>query len=276
MADMTANNTTANLLNNSSLADILDQNNSDTDDVNEPILLENSPYYNTSDFEMFLDSKSDIFTIVSLNCQSLNAKFDLLKYYIESYNGNSKRISAICLQETWLAADSDLTMLHLPGYRLISKGKSCSAHGGVSIFLHELIRFETMDLGYESDICDSQFLKIKLHTASNTVKVFILGNIYRPPRPTIENTNSFIQEMESVFYKLRNFKHVVLTGDFNFDLLKFKEDHLANCFLDCIMSGGYIPKIVLPTRLTQRKGTLIDNFFIKISDEYSAVALEYF
>ena len=258
------------LLDNFSLSDIFEQSNMATDvDNNEPPLLQNSPYFNAMDFGSFLEGKSSVFNLISLNCQSLKAKFDSLKYYIENYNNDSHKIKAICLQETWLAADSDLSMLHIPGYRLISKGRSCSAHGGVAIFLHESVKFKIIDLGYESDVCDSHFIEIHVNTSASETKVLVLGNIYRPPRQSVSNTNSFINELESIFDKFRNVKHVVLAGDFNYDLLKFKVDNLVNNFLECIMSSGYIPKIMLPTRLTQRQGTLIDNFFVKISDEYS-------
>jgi len=51
--------------------------------------------------------------------------------------------------------------------------------------------------------------------------------------------------------------------------LKFKEISSVNDFLDNVMANGYFPKITMPTRLTHRYGTLIDNFFVKISHSYS-------
>ena len=80
------------------------------DDTGEPLLFQNSPYYENSEFIDLLSEKYDIFSVYSLNCQSINAKFELLKSYIEIYNSNEHKISAICLQETWLAADSDTSL----------------------------------------------------------------------------------------------------------------------------------------------------------------------
>ena len=57
-----------------------------------------------------------------------------------------------------------------------------------------------------------------------------------------------------------NSQKVYMCGDYNVDLLKlnstpFKENHFDN-----ISSAGYIPKITLPTRLSENS-TLIDNIF---------------
>jgi hypothetical protein len=272
MTSINGNSLAELLLDNSnSLVDIIEQCNQDTNnESNEPPLLQNSPYYNTSDFQNMLDSKSDIFTIISLNCQSLNAKYDQLKYFIDVYNNESYKISAICLQETWLTADSDLSTFYIPGYHLISVGKSCSAHGGVAIYLHESFSFCSIQLESESNIWDGQFIQIEIENHLKESKTLILGNIYSPPRPSSDNINTFIVEIESIFNHFRNFKHVVIAGDYNIDLLKFKDNELINTFFDSLLSCSYIPKITLPTRLTQRKGTLIDNFFLKISDEFSS------
>ena len=45
--------------------------------------------------------------ILSLNCQSINAKFDKLKMFIDYVNDESP-ISVICIQESW--ADNEMDM----------------------------------------------------------------------------------------------------------------------------------------------------------------------
>jgi len=263
---------TETLLDNpASLKDILEEDSHIADiETNEPSLMQNSPYYSTIDFQNLLENKLGVFNVISLNCQSLNAKFDQLKYYIEMYNNGSHKISAICLQETWLTADSDLSLFHIPGYHLVSEGKSCSAHGGVATYLHESFNHISVSCNSPSNSWDGQFIEIDVQSNCNESKPFVLGNIYRPPRQTSDNINTFIDEFEAVCNQFRNYKHVLLTGDFNINLLKYKENNLINSFLESVMTCGYIPKITLPTRLTHRQGTLIDNFFMKISDEFSS------
>ena len=147
--------------------------NFDNETENEPWLFQNSPYYHTHEFCRLLDSKRDAFIILSLNCQSLHAKFEYLRTYLESYN--NYKIGAVCLQETWLAADSDLSLLQLDGYNLISVGKSCSAHGGVAIYLHENFNFKIIDHGMSSDIWDGQIIEIFEESAlvTNNKKIYL-------------------------------------------------------------------------------------------------------
>ena len=244
----TSDNNLAELLleNPNSLIDMLEENMNETDH-DEPSLMQNSPYYNNTDFIKFIENKSDCFTMISLNCQSLNAKFDQIKYYIESYNTESHTISAICLQETWLTAGCDISMYHIPGYQLISEGKSCSAHGGVAIYLHESLSFISIDFDSESDCWDGQFIEIVVENNNNESKTLVLGNIYRPPRQTTDMVNVFINEFESICNRLQSYKHVMLTGDYNINLLKFRENNMVNTFLECVLSCSYVPKITLST-----------------------------
>jgi hypothetical protein len=79
----------------------------------------------------------------------------------------------------------------------------------------------------------------------------------------------FSDEITLLFDNLQNSKNVIVAGDFNIDLTKFNNNSNINDYLDNIIANGYIPKITNPTRLTCRTGTLIDNFFIKLSDNFS-------
>ena len=134
-----------------------------------------------------LQSKSNSFTVLSLNCQSLNAKFDQLKIYLfENYNEHSIKINMLCLQETWLTADSDLSQFQIDGYNLISTGKSCSTHGGVAIYLHHKFNYNIIELT-NSDLWDGQFLEVLIENEHNENKKVIVGNIYCPTGPLVEN-----------------------------------------------------------------------------------------
>lgn len=69
--------------------------------------------------------------------------------------------------------------------------------------------------------------------------------------------------------QLRSYREVVLTGDFNFDLLKIGSSRHINNFFETMTSNGYVAKIVLPTRLANSSATLIDNCFVKLSSDFS-------
>ena len=129
---------------------------------------------------------------------------EILKSYIETYKNNGK-ICAICLQETWLELGSDLSLLKLPEYNLISVSKSCSAHGGVAIYLHKTFKFRTINLDTISEVWDGQIVEIFQdvpHMCSK--KKIVICNIYRPPVQTNENITTFTSELTALLQKFRN------------------------------------------------------------------------
>ena len=58
---------------------------------------------------------------------------------------------------------------------------------------------------------------------------------------------------------------VIFAGDYNINLLKLNEDELISDFFDLLTSHSTYPQITLPTSLSQRHGTLIDNLFCKLT-----------
>jgi exonuclease III len=255
-----------------SLLDLLTEMDGDSDD-DAPSLFRNSPYCNNDSFTNILKSKSDKFSLLSLNCQSLQAKFDQFMIYVKDLENASCTLSAICLQETWLHNDSDTSLLQLDNYNFISKVRSCSAHGGVAIYLHNKFEYRILDHSSRSNIWDGVF--IELHEKRNVrnfhnVKKLIICNIYRPPRNIIENYSAFIDEITSIICKLQRLRtEIVIVGDFNLDLLKMYTNSHVKEFFECMLSNGFLPKITLPTRLSENHGTLIDNIFCKLSNDFS-------
>ena len=59
--------------------------------------------------------------------------------------------------------------------------------------------------------------------------------------------------------------NILLTGDFNIDLLKIKERSYFYDYLLTIPSHGLLPIIIFPTRLAQNSASLIDNIFSNLS-----------
>ena len=73
-----------------------DDNNTDTGDVE---LIKHSPYFSKTEFQR-LQSKNGRLSIMSLNCQSINAKIDKLQLFISRFS-KVEEIGVVCLQETW-------------------------------------------------------------------------------------------------------------------------------------------------------------------------------
>ena len=93
-------------------------------------------YYSDSNLTKILSEQSNMFSIPSLNIQSLNAKFDQLHIFVQQLRQSNHEFSAICLQESWLSNVADISLYQLEGYTLIMQGKTCSQHGGLVIYLN--------------------------------------------------------------------------------------------------------------------------------------------
>ena len=50
-------------------------------------------------------------------------------------------------------------------------------------------------------------------------------------------------------------------GDFNINLLNYENENKITEFLDGMCSNSFLPFITIPTRITPRSRTLIDNIF---------------
>ena len=113
----------------------------------------------------------------------------------------------------------DASLLSLENYHLISKGKQCSAHGGVAIYLHEMYNYNIINVS-DSNMWDGQFIEITGNSLDVNNEKLIVGNIYRPPRQNVSDIDNFVEEITMIFQTLQRFKNVIITGDFNIDLMK--------------------------------------------------------
>ena len=179
-----------------------------------------------------LTERKDIFKVLSLNCQSLYAKFDQLYVLIEKLRRNGNEFDAICLQETWIDDNMDTSLLHLPSYNLISKTKTTSLHGGLAIYIKNCYRYTTV-LGEIDNFSTWEHQFIEIETDNNNATKIIIGNIYRLPRETNNDYKMFMDEMSQVLGHFQeNARDVILFGDFNIDLLKISQKAKANNFFE--------------------------------------------
>ena len=153
-------------------------------------LLQNSQYFDDETLLKQLATKTNTFKILNLNCQSFNAKIDQLKIKIQQYKNDNCEFSAICLQETWLDSNADTSLLQIDDYTLIPQGKTCSAHGGLLIYLHKHYTYKHL-VSETSNIWEGQFIKV---TDEETNTHVTIGNVYRPPRDVNENYQQFTEE----------------------------------------------------------------------------------
>ena len=226
-----------------------------------------SPYVTVEQLPSYVTQVADNFSILTLNCQCINSKFDDLYIVLnELSQKNGFNFSVINIQETWIKNEPDgsvpdVSMYNLPGYQTFCLGASCSSKGGLLCYVLESLNATQKFTIDSSEIWEGLFLDIDLGSEYVT-----LGNIYRPPRSNNNNTSitNFLREFKPVAENLsKDNKNVVLTGDFNIDLLKVNEREKYAEFFDLLITLGFLPKITFPTRFAKKSASLIDQIFVK-------------
>ena len=109
----------------------------DTENSDELNVIRCSPYITDDLLLQFMENRKYGLNILSLNCQSLHAKFDYIRLLIDKFMQKDCPLQAICLQETWFSSETDLSLYSIPGYHMISTGHYASNHGGLVIYLNK-------------------------------------------------------------------------------------------------------------------------------------------
>ena len=124
-----------NLTSQNSLSHLLDFNDGCTD-LTHCIQPSSSKYYSDGNFMSKLNTNSC--AIMSLNCQSLHAKFSQIILLVDTFAENNTPIQVICLQETWFENSEliDLGLYQIENYHLVTKNRYASSHGGLACYIH--------------------------------------------------------------------------------------------------------------------------------------------
>ena len=248
------------------LDNILDPPDPDEEEIH---IMRPSHYFAIEKLPIHLQTVGN-FNILSLNTQSINAKFDAFVAFLEIAKQQNVHFHAICLQETWLSENSDLSLLQLNGFTCFSQGKQCSSHGGLTTYIDTNINASVINVEITSPIWEGLFVKIQ---GMENTKDNIIGNKYRPPYDNNykENINSFTSELDPILSSFdTSTNDLIVTGDFNINLLQVNmsnKEHYGD-FLDLMLGHSLFPKITLPTRTAENSCSLIDNIFATLSPNY--------
>ncbi len=237
------------------------------EDNEEPIIIDHSSYYDIENLISVMKRNKKQFSVFSTNIESINAKLDELKIFIEMLRSENVEFSAICIQEAWQTKQSDFSKFEINGYTLIPQGfsKLASYKGGLLIYLNEKYDY-TRKLKIDNFLnWEGQFIQVK--KSRFLAKPIILGNIYRRPLETIKDYQEFIEQFKPVLKKIDSSNSdVAICGDFNIDLLEINNKSVISDVFDMFTEYSFFPKITLPTRFSRKRGTLIDNVYCKLTD----------
>ena len=157
------------------------------DPNNELRTYTDSPYMLTESVSPILIQKKRQFTVLSWNIHSINSKFDSLTAFLPHLDANDINFSAICLQETWLSSEQDVSIFNIPGYHLIHSGTFVSHCGDLFIYPRDNNCFTLTGQYKQSDMWEGLLLEVQGESLEGKLAI---GNIYRPPKHN--NNNAII------------------------------------------------------------------------------------
>ena len=215
-----------------------------------------------------LKSCHDHFTVLSINMQSIKAKWSLFTATLDCLFDQEVLPCAIFMQETWL--ESDMNLYDIANYESFYLKPTCSTHGGLATYIRKDFSAKMLDIYLPSFNWEGQFFEGKgLYCGQNVV----LANIYKPPRQNNnhENVSSFMNDLNACLDRIDSADNIIIAGDFNIDLLKIHNNTVFNSYFENFLRRGFISAITKPTRFSNYNATLIDHVFIKSMANYSYI-----
>ena len=165
----------------------------------------------------------------------------------------------ICLTEVHNTNLEHFSSL-LNGYKFHPVPSQRGNVGGVCVYVKNDLKFNVLinfTLTCESP-CENLWFTLSKNNSETIVSL-----IYRHPDG---NINEFCEKLELSLEKLAQhpFSKAILIGDLNIDLLKYDDSKHKNVktYLELLVSHGFLPQTVLPSRVTSHSATLIDHVFM--------------
>ena len=226
----------------------------------------NFDYYDIHDFHKLNNKtatkKKNSFSIFHSNIQSLMHNFDELDTLLD--NLGTQAFDIVALSETW-NPENKLTFRPgiLKGYHVYKGTQGKTIKGGCGLYIRQDLKFidrNDLNISFFDENNEFQCKWIEIIN-KNSVNILI-GVYYRHPKKNSDNTfNTKLKETLQTLSKEN--KMIVITGDFNYDLLNLDKNAYSKDFIDILYSNFYQPCIVEPTRCVKgNRPTLIDNIFI--------------
>ena len=110
---------------------------------------------------------------------------------------------------------------------------------------------------YCSKQLESVFIEVLIPNKQNQ----LIRTVHKHPSM---NVSKFSHEyLTGILTKIKNEnKYIILMGDFNVNLINYYKDTGTSEFLEQLFNHKFTPQIMLPTRITEKTATLIDNISV--------------
>ena len=218
-------------------------------------------YYETQDFITMKDKMTNSFSLLHTNICSLQYNGDNLQNLLATHEF---KFDIIALTETWNPDYKVHTFQPpiIPGYKPYKGTTGSSLKGGCGVYVSDELKplaRPDLNIKIKDDDCELEtyWIEIILEDQPNR----LIGVIYR--HPTKRNDKKSIKLLDETLIKIRKEnKKVLVTGDFNYDLLKHESDPIIGEFLQMMIDNSYQPCITEPTRIiNNHKPSLVDNIY---------------
>ena len=213
--------------------------------------------------ELISDKKifSNGLSLLHLNISSLPFHIDEFTNLLSELNSNFKKVG---ITETRLTTKKDpVNSIEIPNYN-IEHTPTESDKGEALLYISKEKNYKSKD-GLK--ICKKKLLKSKfIEVLSGSNKNTTVGCIYKYHGLTTQDFNFDL--LQPLIDKLATEnKNIVFLGDFNVDLLHYESNNPTRKFLDLMFFVSLTPQITVPTHLTVRSKTLIDDIFTNSVEE---------
>ena len=137
-------------------------------------------------------------SVAHINCRSIMNKLPDIQLFLVQTGA-----IVLAVTETWLNDNTEDTVF-IPGFNFIHKSRTGSRGGGTGFFVRKDIRFEQIN-GDWTNARNNTFESIFIKLPQANGKDVVIGTMYRPPGPKLDQFN---EDLDHMMDKLSNMKKI--------------------------------------------------------------------
>ena len=157
----------------------------------------------------------------------------------------------IAVSGTWIPKNDQNThsTRNITGYQKYYGIEGSSLKSGCGFYIMGNIKFKPRNDLSRSCVDDkNEFQSCCIEMLLDNNPNILIGVFYRHPRKTSGNT--FLEQLKCSLSKIKSrSKHIILCGDFNYDILKHEYNNFSAEFLNLMYSNFLQPCITEPIRI---------------------------
>ena len=147
------------------------------------------------------------------------------------------KFDIIAISETWLHSESNLSLFETSGYDHCNVDRKGKKGDGVALYVKNDDDYKVSDNLSLTITENTEFLTIDLNNKQS--KNIIISYIYRQPGIDIKILSNIIEEL---FKSKRS--NMYLCGDFNINLLNYKDNSYIKHFTDMLFSLEFFQLLI--------------------------------